>query len=133
MSIFALRRAVVATCALILTFGMFTRCDAQTTYGSIVGTAHDTSGAVIVGAKITVTNLGTAVKTTQATNDVGAYSFNTLFPGAYTVHAEMQNFKSVDVQNIQLQVDQTLRYDIAMQLGQVSQNVVVTETLATLN
>jgi hypothetical protein len=133
MSIFAVRRAVVAICALVLAFGVFTRCNAQTTYGSIVGTARDTSGAVIVGAKVTVTNVGTAVKTTQETNGVGAYSFNTLFPGAYTIHAEMQNFKSVDIQNIQLQVDQTLRYDLAMELGQVSQSVVVNETLATLN
>src|ERR1019366_8071939 len=98
-------------------------------YGSIVGTAHDSIGAVIVGAKITATNVGTAVKTTQDTNDVGAYSFNTLFPGAYTVHAEMQGFQSVDVQNLQLQVNQTLRTDITMPLGQVSQQITVRGTL----
>src|ERR1035438_1216349 len=133
MSIFALRRAVIATCALLLVSGMFTRCEARSTYGSIVGTARDSSGAVIVGARITVTNVGTAVKTGVATNDVGAFAFTTLFPGSYVIHAEMQGFKSVDVQNIQLQVDQTLRSDITMQPGQVNQNVVVTETLATLN
>jgi hypothetical protein len=133
MSIFALRRAVIATCALLFVSGMFTRCAAQTTYGSIVGTAHDASGAVIVGARITVTNLGTAVKANQATNDVGAYSFTTLFPGSYVIHAEMQGFKSVDVQNIQLQVDQTLRSDITMSLGQINQSVQVTGSLATLN
>src|ERR1017187_6042650 len=133
MSIVAIRRGVIAICALLLAAGVFTRCAAQTTYGSIVGTARDSSGAVIVGAKITVTNVGTALKTTQNTNDVGAYSFNTLFPGAYTVHAEMQGFQSVDVQTLQLQVDQTLRTDITMPLGQVSQQVTVTETLATLN
>jgi hypothetical protein len=112
---------------------MFTPCAAQTTYGSVLGTVRDGTGAVIVGAKITVTSLGTAVKTTQATNDVGAYSFNTLFPGAYTIHAEMQGFQSVDVQNLQLQVNQTIRTDITMKLGQVNQQVTVTETLATLN
>src|ERR1017187_10483521 len=133
MSIFALRRAVIATCALLLVSGMFTRCEAQTTYGSIVGTARDSSGAVIVGAKITVTNLGTAVRTTQATNDVGSFAFTTLFPGSYVIHAEMQGFKSVDVQNIQLQVDQTLRSDITMPLGQINQSVEVTGSLATLN
>lgn len=133
MSISAIRRAVVATCALLLVFGTVTRGLAQTTYGSIVGTARDSSGAVIVGAKIAVTNVGTAVKTSQVTNDVGAYSFTTLFPGSYTIHAEMQGFQSVDIQNLQLQVDQTLRSDVTMQVGQTSQNVVVTETLATLN
>ena len=133
MSIFALRRAVIATCALLLVSGMFMRCEAQTTYGSVVGTARDSSGAVIVGAKITVTNLGTAVRTTQATNDVGSFAFTTLFPGSYVIHAEMQGFKSVDVQNIQLQVDQTLRSDITMPLGQINQSVEVTGSLATLN
>jgi len=133
MSISVFRRGVVTICALVLAFGLLARSGAQTTFGTIVGTVHDSSGAVIVGAKITVTNTGTAVKTTQITNDVGAYSFNTLFPGSYVIRAEMQNFKSVDVQNIQLQVDQTLRYDLAMELGQVSQSVTVTETLATLN
>ena len=133
MNLFSLRRAFVTVCALLLAAGMFTRCAAQTTYGKIVGTARDSSGAVIVGAKIAVTNTGTALTTTQITNDVGAYSFTTLNPGAYTIRAEMQNFKSVDVQNIQLQVDQTLRYDLTMELGQVSQSVTVTETLAALN
>src|ERR1039457_83294 len=133
MSIFALRRAVIATCALLLVSGMFRCCEAQTTYGSVVGTSRDSSGAVIVGAKMTVTNLGTAVKTTQATNDVGSFAFTTLFPGSYVIHAEMQGFKSVDVQNIQLQVDQTLRSDITMSLGQINQSVQVTGSLATLN
>ena len=123
MSTFAIKRAILAICALLLVSGMLTRSVAQTTYGSILGTAHDPSGAVIVGAKITVTNVGTGVKTTQATNGVGAYSFNTLFPGAYTIHAENQGFKSVDLQNIQLQVNQTIRYDLTMEIGQVSQNV----------
>lgn len=135
MGIFAVRRAVITTCALAFVFWMFTftRCEAQATYASIVGTARDTSGAVIVGANITVTNLGTAVKVTQATNDVGAFSFTTLFPGSYVIHAEMQGFQSVDVHNVQLQVNQTFRSDITMPLGQVSQKVEVTGTLATLN
>jgi hypothetical protein len=106
---YGVKSAIVAVCALLLVSGMFSRCEAQTTYGSIVGTARDPSDAVIVGARITVTNVATGVKTTQATNDVGAYSFTTLFPGRYTIHAETQGFQSVDVQDVQLQVNQTVR------------------------
>src|SRR5215831_2732223 len=102
-----LRRAGIATCALLLASGMFTRCEAQTTYGSIVGTTRDPSGAVIVGALVTVTNAATGVKATEATNDVGAYSFTTLFPGRYDIHAEMRGFRSVDIHGVELQVNQT--------------------------
>ena len=132
MRIFVLRRAVIATCALILASGTSFRCEAQTNYGSIVGTARDASGAVIVGTHVTVTNVATGVDVTQATNDVGAFSFTTLFPGRYTIHAEMQGFQSVDISDIQLQVNQTVRFDVTMPPGQVSQRVEVTATLATL-
>jgi hypothetical protein len=124
--------SAIVGCMLALAFSAALRCYGQTTYGSIVGTARDPSGAVIVGARVTVTNVGTAVKVTQATNDVGAYSFTTLFPGQYTIHAEMQGFQSVDIRDIQLQVNQTLRFDLSMQLGQVSQRIEVSATLAAL-
>jgi hypothetical protein len=129
---YSLRHAVIAVCALLLASGMFFRCEAQTTYGSIVGTARDPSGAVIVGAQVTVTNVATGVKATQATNDVGAYSFTTLFPGPYTIHAEMHGFQSVDIRDIQLQINQTVRFDLTMPVGQVTQSVEVTATLAAL-
>ena len=74
MRTFMLRRAGILSCALLLASGMFFRCEAQTTYGSVVGTARDPSGAVVVGAHVTVTNEATGVKVTQETNDVGAYS-----------------------------------------------------------
>ena len=132
MRTFMLRRAGILSCALLLASGMFFRCEAQTTYGSVVGTARDPSGAVVVGAHVTVTNEATGVKATQDTNDVGAYAFTTLFPGRYTIHAEMHGFQSVDIQNIELQVNQTVRFDLTMQVGQVSQSIEVTATLATL-
>jgi len=132
MRTFMLRRAGILSCALLLASGMFFRCEAQTTYGSVVGTARDPSGAVVVGAHLTVTNEATGVKATQDTNDVGAYSFTTLFPGRYNIHAEIHGFQSVDIRDIVLQVDQTLRFDLTMQIGQVSQSVEVTATLAPL-
>ena len=121
-----------AAIALTLLVGSTPRCEAQTSYGSIVGTARDASGAALVGTHVTVTNVATAVKATQVTNDVGAYSFTTLFPGRYNIHAEMQGFQSVDIRDIELQVDQTVRFDLNMPLGGVSQKVEVTATLATL-
>src|SRR5438045_8686537 len=92
---------------ILLAIGAISRVDAQTTYGSIVGTARDATGAVVSALPVVVTNEATGVKTTQITNEVGAYSFTTLFPGRYRMHAEMSGFRPVDVTGIQLAVSQT--------------------------
>lgn len=105
---------------------------AQTTYGSIVGTARDASGAVVPGVKVTATNVSTNTSAAAVTNDLGAYSFTTLIPGPYRVQAEVGGFRPVSITGIQLQVNQTIRHDIEMQVGQVTERVEVSATLATL-
>ena len=127
-----LRQGVIGCCALVLAIGAVSRCSAQTTYGSIVGTVRDTTGAIMSGIPVVVTNEATGVKATQLTNDVGAYSFTTLFPGKYSIHAEMKGFRPVDVNGVQLEVNQTARYDLSMEVGQVTERVEVAATLATL-
>lgn len=98
---------------------------AQTTYGSIVGNARDPSRAAIPGVTVAVTNDGTGVTYTQLTNELGAYGFTTLFPGVYSIHAEKTAFRSINIRHITLQVDQTARYDLAMEVGQIVQKVEV--------
>src|SRR3989442_8403523 len=105
MRVQALRRAAIAGSALLLAAGALSRVFAQTTYGSIVGTARDASAAVVSGVPVTVANLATGVKVTQATNELGAYAFTTLFPCQYAIHAEMSGFRPVDVSGIQLAVN----------------------------
>ena len=105
---------------------------AQTTYGSIVGTARDASGAVVPNVAVSVTNEATNAVFSATTSEVGNYSFTTLIPGAYKVHAELSGFRPVDISGIQLQVNQTARHDLVMQVGQVSEKVEVAATLATL-
>src|SRR5688572_1562185 len=105
---------------------------AQTTYGKIVGNARDASDAVVPGAKVTVTNEGTGEKYTQVTNELGAYAFNTLIPGAYTIEAEMPGFRPIRIQHITLQVNQTARFDLLMELGQVTDIVTVTALVPVL-
>jgi len=122
----------MAACLLILAFSAALRCYGQATYGSIVGTARDSSGGVVPGVQVTVANEATGVKATELTNDVGAYSFTTLFQGKYSIHAQMNGFQSVDITRVELQVDQTLRFDLTMQVGQVNQTMEVVATLAPL-
>ncbi len=105
---------------------------AQTTFGSIVGAARDSSGAVIPNVEVSVTNEATNAVFTAKTNELGAFSFTTLMPGAYKVHATLTGFRPVDILGIQLQVNQTSRHDLVMQVGQVTDKVNVAATLATL-
>lgn len=111
---------------------LFPELQAQTTYGSIVGTARDASGAIVPGVRVTVTNTSTNVSAAAVTSELGAYSFTTLLPGPYKLVAEVGGFRPVDISGIQLQVNQTVRHDLVMQIGQVTEKVEVAATLATL-
>ena len=126
------RQAAVAAFALLLAAGAVSRGLAQTTYGSIVGTARDASGAVVPQVTVTVTNQATSTNETAVTNELGAYAFTTLFPGKYRIHGELTGFRPLDITGIQLQVNQVARFDLIMQVGQVSEKVEVVATLATL-
>lgn len=60
---------------------------AQTSYGSLVGTVADSTGAIVAGAEITVTNVGTNAIQKTTTGGAGNYSFVNLNPGVYSVTA----------------------------------------------
>src|SRR5262245_54008008 len=111
--------------ALLLTSISMRPACPQTTYGAVVGTALDNSGSVVVGAKVTVANQNTGETYSRLTNDVGTYSFPTLIPGVYQIRAEMTGFRPIEIRDIVLQVNQTARFDLNMEIGQVTENVQV--------
>ena len=95
------------------------------TLGEITGRVSDSSSAGIPGAKITLTNTSTnAVRTTSST-DSGDYTLPSVPPGFYNLKAEHAGFKSATSNNVEVQVQQTVRLDIALQVGQVSESVEV--------
>jgi hypothetical protein len=104
----------------------------QTTFGKIVGDARDPSGSVIAGVRVTVTNEGSGETYTQTTSDTGSYAFNTLIPGTYRIRAEHSGFRPVQIQNIAIQVNQTARFDLAMEVGAVTESINVTASAPVL-
>ncbi|MBM3727301.1 MAG: hypothetical protein FJW40_18000 [Acidobacteria bacterium] len=98
---------------------------AQTTFGRILGDVRDASGSAVAGVKVTVVNEKSRETYAQDSSDVGSYAFNTLIPGTYTIQAERQGFRGVRVQGIVLQVNQTARFDLAMEVGAVTESVSV--------
>jgi len=99
---------------------------AQSTYGTVSGTVTDSSGGVIADVQVTLTNMGTSEKHTQTTGTDGLYQFASLFPGRYRVDAEKAGFKHTSHADVIVEVQQTSRIDMTMQLGQVTQTVEVT-------
>jgi len=93
---------------------------------NIVGTVMDSTGAVIPGVKITAANTEKGISRALATNAAGEYTAANLPIGNYTVTAEAPGFQKLIREGITLQVGQTLRVDLQMTVGQVTQEVTVT-------
>jgi hypothetical protein len=105
---------------------------AQAVYGSIVGTVVDSSGAVVSGAKITITDLGRQVATTTTTNESGNYTQRALIVGRYGLRVEAPGFKTVIQDNIGVSVDVETRVDVQMEVGEVTQTMEVTAEASVL-
>ncbi len=93
--------------------------------GSIVGTVTDSTGAVISGARVTVTNAATGVPFHTVTSSAGEYSAPALQPGTYSVSAEATGFSKSVTAAFTLAVDQTARVNVALKAGAVTETVQV--------
>jgi len=98
-------------------------CLAQT-LGTITGEVKDSTGSVIPGVTVTVTNKATNATRTTTSNGVGLYDFPALAPGVYTVKTELDGFKTAS-RELELQVQQTARVDFALELGTISEMTTV--------
>ena len=112
--IWAIGAAALAVCGVAF---------AQSARGTILGLAQDPSGAVMANVSIRVTNEQTNQSVDVKTDTMGNYTVPLLRPGQYSVTAETAGFRRFVRSGIVLQVDQTARIDIAMQVGDVSQAV----------
>ncbi len=99
---------------------------AQTSYGTVVGTVVDPSGASVVGAKVTLKNNGTDSAQTTTTGSSGNYTFVNLTPGTYSVTASHGGFKEVESNAVDVQIGGTVRVDLALAVGTQSETITVT-------
>jgi hypothetical protein len=103
------------------------------TSAEITGLVKDPAGAAVAGANVTVTNKATGGTRKLTSNSEGLYSFPSLPPGVYELKVEQTGFKISLIDNIRLEVQQTARLDVTMEVGQVGETVTVTNTVALLN
>ncbi|MFN0109047.1 MAG: carboxypeptidase regulatory-like domain-containing protein [Blastocatellia bacterium] len=99
---------------------------AQDFRGAINGRITESSGAAVVSAQVTVTNVATNNSVNATTNDAGEYQALYLIPGAYTLSVEAKGFKKSIRQNIEVRVGDKLQLDMALEVGAVTESVNVT-------
>ncbi|MGE3384871.1 MAG: TonB-dependent receptor [Pyrinomonadaceae bacterium] len=103
-------------------------CVAQTSnQGALVGTVKDPNGLVVPSVTITVTNVATGVSRNTVTDSEGGYRFDFLQPGSYRILAEANGFRRSEIPQTTVNVSQIHREDIKLEVGSVSEEVVVTD------
>ena len=91
----------------------------------LTGRVGDPSEAPVPGASVTATQTGTNQERSTQTSSSGNYELSNLPPGEYSIKVEAHGFKPTIEQGIRLQVDQTLELNLSLQIGEVSEQVVV--------
>src|SRR5215813_1788837 len=104
----------------------------QAVNGTLLGTLTDSSGAVVPGAQVTITEAGTGIPHATQSNSSGNYVFPNLPPGTYTLVAEARGFKKQSRPDVRLDVNSTVRVDLEMQPGAVTETVEVTGAIPLL-
>ena len=89
--------------------------------GAIEGTVTDSTGGVLPGVTVTVTNTDTGAERSLVTNERGLYRAPLLPLGKYRVVAELQGFKKFEQTDIQVSVGQTVVVNASLAVGQVSE------------
>ena len=100
---------------------------AQGPVGTLNGTILDQSGAVVPGATVVAVNSATAVESKTTSTSAGAYTLPYLPSGTYTIRVTAPGFRTSTAENVILRVAQDLTVNINLEVGQVSQQVTVSD------
>src|ERR1700674_5772680 len=112
--------------ALVLRLMLPATANAQVAGATLSGTVTDQSGAVVPQASISVKNIDTGITRTSATSAAGFYSVPNLLPGTYEIRTSASGFSSELKTGVTLTVGEQQVLNFTLQVGQMSQTVVVT-------
>ena len=118
----ALKNCIAAT-ALLLSFCVIAL--SQGTTSRVTGSVHDANGAAVGGAMVTLTNEGTGISFTTETSDSGAYAFDLVQVGKYSVTIEKQGFKKFLSQGNSINVNLPTTISTVLETGGVAETVTV--------
>lgn len=114
---------LVITIGLVLAINLVTF--AQGTTSRVTGVVHDSNGAAVPGALVTLTNEGTTVSFTTETSDTGLYAFDLVQVGRYSITIEKQGFKKFISQDNVINVNQPTTVNATLETGGVAETVTV--------
>src|SRR5712692_4630477 len=115
-------RFVLATSCLLFTMGAFPQSDR----GTITGNVTDPADAVVAGAVVIARNAETGSAYETVTTQTGNYTLPSLPAGLYDLTVEVPGFKKLTQQRVPVQVAQTSRVDVVLQVGATTESVTVT-------
>ena len=98
---------------------------AQAIFGSIVGTVADSTGAVIPGATVTITDVSKGTSVTATTNASGEFTVEHLIPDSYNVKISMAGFKGYETNNLPVNADESRKVEAVLQTGGSGETITV--------
>src|SRR5712691_11628834 len=119
------RGVVLALFAVAVVLALAGAAGAQVEQGTITGTVFDEAGAVVAGARVTATRVGTQVARDTTTNGKGYYALPYLAAGTYDVTAELAGFKRARVPVVTVRVGLTATVDLTLTVGSMQTEVTV--------
>lgn len=118
-----------ALAVLLVALVFVSQAFAQSTFGTLLGTVKDPSGAVVTGCIVTATNTGTSTQRSTVTDKDGGYILVNLEPGTYQIVMQAAGFQPTTVKAVELTARETLRNDGNLSVaGQVQSVSVDAET-----
>jgi hypothetical protein len=119
-----IRRYLGLACAVIL-LAAAPASFAQAIFGSIFGTVADSTGAVIPGATITVTDVSKGTSVTVTSNASGEFTVDHLIPDTYDVKVTMSGFKAYATSGLPVSADESRKIEAVMQTGAAGETITV--------
>lgn len=105
----------------------------QTFKATIVGQVADQNAAIVPNATITITEQTTNKKYAATTNGEGSFVVTQLDPGLYSLKIEAEGFKTTIQENLPLETGQSARFDIVLEAGSISEQVIVSAEPSVIN
>jgi len=123
--------AALSRCLVVGVFALLGCSSAlsQTVTGSITGVVKDPSGALVVGANVTATNVATGVKSVTQTNRSGVYTIRFLPIGTYSLAVQAKGFSDEQLAPFSLEIDQTATVNVAMKVSASTTTMQVNEAV----
>ena len=115
-------------CVFLMLLMLVSTTVGQTSRGTLTGTVSDTTGAVVNGATVTITQQGTGVKRQTTTNSVGIYRFDAVDLGIYQVSSTASGFATEDKTGVEIQAAHTTNIDFQLKVGAAKEVVTVEAT-----